>query len=78
MRSLSDTLRAAQSRYIGARPYVTAEVRQRIAGIRRFDFTRDYEGPQEDGFNAAVATGDDLLLRFWVDPGDNKLYAQKV
>jgi len=78
MRSLSDTLRAAQSRYIGARPYVTAEVRQRIAGIRRFDFTRDYEGPQEDGFNALIATGDDHILRVWVNPADNKLYSQKI
>jgi hypothetical protein len=78
MRSLSDSLRAAQSRYIGARPYITAEVRQRIAGIRRLDFTRDYEGPQADSFNALTATGDNHILRVWVNPDDDKLYAQKI
>lgn len=77
MRSLSDTLKAAQ-RSGSARPYVTAEVRQRIAGIRRLDFTREYEGPQGDGFNALTATGDDHILRLWVNPADNKLYSQKV
>jgi hypothetical protein len=77
MRNLSDSLRAAQQSG-SARPYITAEVRQRIAGIRRFDFTRDYEGPQVDCFNALTATGDDHVLRVWVNPDDNKLYAQKI
>ncbi len=77
MRSQSSTLEAA-AKSGSARPYVTASVRQRIAGIRRFDFTRDYEGPQGDGFNALTATGDDHILRLWVNPADNKLYAQKV
>jgi hypothetical protein len=77
MRSLSASLRAAQQSG-SARPFVVAEVRQRIAGIRRFDFTRDYEGPQEDGFNALIATGDNHILRVWVNPADNKLYSQKI
>jgi len=77
MRSLSDTLRAAQQSR-SPRPYIEAEVRQRIAGIRRFDFTRDYAGPQDDGFNALAATGDNHILRVWVNPNDDKLYAQKI
>ena len=77
MRSQSSTLEAA-SKSGSARPYVTAEVRQRIAGIRRFDFTRDYEGNQVDGFNALVATGDNHILRLWVNPSNNKLYSQKL
>jgi hypothetical protein len=77
MRSQSSTLEAA-AQSGSARPYVTAEVRQRIAGVRRFDFTRDYEGSQGDGFNALVATGDNHILRLWVNPSDNKLYSQKL
>lgn len=77
MRHLSASLRAAQQSR-SARPYIVAEVRQRIAGIRRFDFTRDYDGPQGDGFNALTATGDDHILRVWVNPDDDKLYAQKI
>lgn len=77
MRSQSSTLEAA-AKSGSARPYVTAEVRPRIAGIRRFDFTRDYEGNQVDGFNALVATGDDHILRLWVNPSNNKLYYQKL
>jgi len=76
MRNLSASLRAAQLSG-SAKPFVVAEVRQRIAGIRRFDFTRDYTGPQGDGFNALAATGDDHILRLWVDPNDDKLYLQK-
>jgi hypothetical protein len=77
MRSQTSTLEAA-ARSGSARPYVTAEVRQRIAGIRRFDFTRVYEGPQDDFFNTLTATGDYHILRLWVNPADNKLYSQKI
>ena len=77
MRSQTSTLEAA-AKSGSALPYVTAEVRQRIAGVRRFYFTRDFEGSQGDGFNALTATGDDHILRLWVNPADNKLYSQKI
>lgn len=57
---------------------VVLNAKKKVAGIRRLDFTREYEGPQSDSFNAITATGDDRILRVWVDPSDNKLYSQMI
>jgi len=77
MRSLSSTLEATQKKAT-RRPYVKVEVHDRIGGIPRYNWERIHEGTEADYFHAACCPADGSLLRFRVDPSDNKLHLQKV
>lgn len=77
MRSLSSTLLSAQ-RSGSSLPYVKVEIVAKVGGVTRFDWERLYQGGEADFFHAATMPGDGSLIRLRVDPGDNKLYRQKV
>lgn len=77
MRNLSSTLLAAQKQAT-RRPYVKVSVVGRVGGVTRFPWVTRYNGSEDDHYHAAVVSGDSALIRFRVDPGDNKLYRQKV
>lgn len=77
MRNLSSTLLATQ-KSATARPYVKMKVLERVGGVTRFPWVTRYDGSEDDHYHAAVVAGDGALIRFRVDPADNKLYRQKV
>jgi len=77
MRNLSSTLLAAQ-KSASRRPYVKVQILERIGGVTRFSWVRPYTGSEDDHYHAAACPGDGSLVRFMVDPADNKLYRQKV
>ena len=77
MRTLSATLLAAQkspARF----PYVRVEVKERVGGVIRLNWTRLYSGGEPDFYHAATVPGDGSLLRFRVDSSDYQLYYQRV
>ena len=77
MRSLSATLLAAQkspARF----PYVRVEVKERVGGVVRLNWTRLYSGSEPDFYHAATMPGDGSLLRARVDSSDYQLYYQRV
>ena len=77
MRNLSATLLAAQ-KTATRRPYVKVQVLERVGGVTRMLWVRPYDGAETDHYHAATCPGDGSLVRFVVDPADNKLYRQKV
>ncbi len=77
MRNLSATLLAAQ-KSASRRPYVKVQILERVGGVTRYPWERPYTGGETDHYHAAACPGDGSLVRFMVDPLDNKLYRQKV
>ncbi|HEY49590.1 MAG TPA: hypothetical protein G4O13_06050 [Dehalococcoidia bacterium] len=77
MRPLSDTLKAAQVAP-ATHPYLKVEVYDKVGGIARLNWTRFYEGSEDDYFHACAMPGSGSLIRLRVDPADNKLYRQVV
>ncbi len=79
MRQLSSTLLAAQKQETAV-PYVKIEVKNKIAGAVRRDWTRLYEGSETDCFHALTIPGDGSLVRVRTTlPEDGrKLYCQRV
>ena len=79
MRSLTSTLLAAQKQ-AAATPYVKVEAKNRIAGVVRYDWSRLYNGSEDDCFHAMTMPGDGSLIRVRITlPADSrKLYRQRV
>ena len=62
MRSLSDTLLAAQKSPTST-PYVKVEIRNNIGLVTRLDWERLYEGSEDDYHHALTISGDGSLIR---------------
>jgi len=79
MRSLTSTLLAAQKQAT-AIPYVKVEAKNKIAGVVRYDWTRLYNGSEDDYFHALTIPGDGSLIRARITPpaDSRKLYRQRV
>jgi len=79
MRSLSDTLLAAQKE-ASRTPYVKVEARNTIYGVMRYDWARLYTGSEDDCFHAVTMPSDGSLIRVRVTPpaDGRKLYRQRV
>ncbi|HEY98419.1 MAG TPA: hypothetical protein G4O16_09605 [Dehalococcoidia bacterium] len=79
MRELTSTLLSAQKQATAV-PYVKVEVANRIAGVVRFDWSRLYDGTEDDYLHALTLPGDDSLIRARVTPPSDsqKLYRQRV
>ncbi len=79
MRSLSATLLAAQKEASHV-PYLKVEVKNKIAGIVRLDWTRLYTGSEDDYFHALTMPDDGSLIRVRITPPSDsrKLYRQRV
>lgn len=79
MRNLTSTLLAAQKQAAAA-PYVKVEAKNKIAGVVRLDWSRLYDGSEDDYFHAMTMPGDGSLIRARVTlPADSrKLYRQRV
>ena len=79
MRSLTSTLLAAQKQPATI-PYVKVEASNKIAGVVRYDWTRLYNGSEDDYFHALTMPGDGSLIRARLTlPADSrKLYYQRV
>jgi len=76
MRTLTDTLTAAQKRP-STRPHPKVEVFDKVAGITRFHWERLYEGAEAEKFHAVTMPGDGSLIRLRTDASNN-LYRQRV
>ena len=79
MRALSESLLAAQKQ--AARiPYVKLEASNKIAGVTRLDWTRLYNGSEDDYFHALTIPGDGSLVRVRITPPSDsrKLYRQRI
>ena len=79
MRSLTSTLLAAQKEATHT-PYVKVEAKNSIAGVVRLDWTRLYNGSEDDYFHAVTMPGDGSLIRVRITPptDSRKLYRQRV
>jgi len=79
MRTLSDTLLSAQKQ-VSHTPYVKLEATNKIAGVVRLDWTRLYNGSEDDYFHALTIPGDGSLIRVRATPpaDSRKLYRQRV
>ncbi len=79
MRSLSETLLAAQKE-VTRTPYVKLEAKNKIAGVVRYDWSRLYNGSEDDYFHAVTMPGDGSLIRVRITPPSDsrKLYRQRV
>ncbi len=79
MRTLTSTLLAAQKQET-AIPYVKVEAASKIAGVVRLDWSRLYDGSEDDSFHALTMPGDGSLVRARITPvADSlKLYRQRV
>ena len=79
MRELKSTLLAAQKQET-AIPYVRIEAVNKIAGVVRQDWSRLYEGSEDDYFHAVTMPGDGSLIRVRITPpaDSRKLYRQRV
>ena len=79
MRSLSDTLLAAQ-KAASHTPYVKVEVKNKITDVIRLDWERLYTGSEADCFHAMAIPSDGSLVRVRITPPDDsrKLYRQRV
>ncbi len=79
MRELTSTLLAAPKQE-AAIPYVKIEAVNKIAGVVRQDWSRLYDGSEEDYFHAVTMPGDGSLIRARITlPADSrKLYRQRV
>jgi len=79
MRQLSSTLLAAQKE-ASYTPYVKVGASNKIAGVVRLDWSRLYNGSEDDYFHAVTMPGDGSLIRVRVTPpaDSRKLYRQRV
>ena len=79
MRTLSDTLLAAQKEATRT-PYVKLEVKNKTAGVVRYNWSRPYTGAEDDYFHAVTMPGDGSLIRVRITPPSDsrKLYRQRV
>ncbi len=79
MRQLSATLLSAQKQAAAA-PCVRVEVKNQIAGVVRYDWSRLYSGPEADYLHALTMPGDGSLVRARIAPpaDSRKLYRQRV
>ena len=79
MRQLTDTLLAEQKE-ASRTPYVKVEIKNKITGVVRLDWTRLYTGSEDDYYHAVTIPGDGSLVRARITlPGDGrKLYRQRV
>lgn len=79
MRTLTESLLAAQKQVAGI-PYVKLEASNKIAGVTRLDWTRLYNGPEDDYFHALTMSGDGSLIRVRITPPSDsrKLYRQRI
>ncbi len=79
MRNLTSSLLAAQKRAT-ATPYVKVEIKNKIAGVVRYDWSRLYHGSEADCFHALTMAGDGSLIRARITPpaDSRKLYRQRV
>jgi len=79
MRSLTSTLLAAQKQAAVA-PYIKVEAKNKIAGVVRYDWSRLYNGSEDDCFHALTMPGDGSLIRARITPPSDsrKLYRQRV
>jgi len=79
MRSLTSTLLATQKEATRT-PYVKLEAKNKIAGVVRYDWTRFYNGSEDDYFHAVTMPGDGSLIRVRITPpaDSRKLYRQRV
>jgi hypothetical protein len=79
MRQLSSALLAAQKREAVV-PYVRIEAVNKIAGVVRQDWSRLYDGSEDDYFHAVTMPGDGSLVRARLTPpaDSRKLYRQRV
>ena len=79
MRNLSETLLAAQKE-AARTPYVKLEAKNKIAGVVRYDWSRLYNGSEDDYFHAVTIPGDGSLIRVRITPPSDsrKLYRQRV
>ena len=61
-------------------PYVKLESDNKIAGVTRLDWTRLYNGPEDDYFHAVTIPGDGSLVRVRITPPSDsrKLFRQRV
>jgi hypothetical protein len=79
MRTLTSTLLAAQKQG-AAVPYLKIEVVNKTAGVVRYDWSRLYDGPEDDYFHALTMPGDGSLIKARITPpaDSRKLYYQRV
>jgi len=79
MRILSETLLAAQKEATRT-PYVKLEAKNKIAGVVRYDWSRLYNGSEDNYFHAVTMPGDGSLIRVRITPPSDsrKLYRQRV
>ena len=79
MRSLTSTLLATQKK-AAATPFVKVAVQNKIAGVVRYDWSRLYQGSEDDGFHALTMPGDGSVIRARITPpaDSRKLYRQRV
>jgi hypothetical protein len=79
MRNLTSTLLAAQKKATAV-PYVRVEVKNKIAGVVRYDWSQLYDGSEDDYFHALTVPGDGSLVRARITPpaDSRKLYRQRV
>ncbi len=79
MRNLSATLLAAQKE-ASSTPYFKVEAFNRVSGVVRLDWTRLYEGSEDDHYHALTMPGDGSLIRVRITPpaDGRKLYRQRV
>jgi len=79
MRSLSETLLATQKEATRI-PYVKFEAKNKIAGVVKYDWSRLYNGSEDDYFHAVTMPGDGSLIRVRITPPSDsrKLYRQRV
>ena len=66
MRSLSETLLAAQKEATRT-PCVKLEAKNKITGVVRCDWSRFYDGSEDDYFHAVTMPDDGSLIRARID-----------
>src|SRR3972149_2815244 len=79
MRQLSATLSAAQKKP-AATPYVRVTAVKKAWGVVRLDWSRLYNGSEDDYYHAVTMPGDGSLVRGRITPpaASRKLYRQRA
>jgi len=79
MRTLSSSLLAAQQQGTVV-PYIKIKAVNKTAGVNRYDWSRLYDGSEDDYFHGLTISGDGSLIKVRITlPGDyNKLYRQRI
>ena len=79
MRTLSESLLAAQKQATAV-PYLKIEAVNKIAGVARCDWSRLYDGAEDDYYHSLTIPGDGSLIRVRITPiaDARKLYQQRV